>query len=154
MPPKASAPSEPSRKRARPEPSPSVPLPASYRTWPKAIQTVLQAAERVVKKPENNHVFVVIHETVQHYFSGYSTEFELWGTYKTARSANWKTAERFIEEFAMDVEDKDGIYVQGHGGTSDMELAVKLDKSGLLTIEVDTGEGSEKVYVVCQELED
>lgn len=52
------------------------------------------------------------------------------------------------------MEDKDGIYVQGHGGTSDMGLAVKVDSSGLLTIEVDTGEGSEKVYVVCQELED
>jgi len=154
MPPKASATSEPSRKRAQPEPSTSVPLPASYRTWLKAIQIGLQAAERIIKDPEKDHVFVVVHETVQSYFSGSSTDFELWGTYKTARSANWKTAERFIKEFATYVEDKDGVCVQGHGDTSDMEFVVKVDTSGLLTIEVNTGEESEKVYVLCQELED
>jgi hypothetical protein len=56
---------------------------------------------------------MAMHEQ-RHMYEG--SEVHIWGIYKTSRSANWKTAERFVRKYGDVMEEfcEDGVFLEGY----------------------------------------
>jgi len=172
------------RRRANPEPPPAPALPKTYATWPKSIQTALQKADQRIAtqpNPEDDVLFMAMHEK-RHMYEG--AEIETWGIYKTLRSANWKTAEKFVRKYSdvLDEFCEDGVFLEGYVEPEGQEVedesesddseddehdynvqeeddgrhqyVVRVSKEGLLEIKAITGEVLGKVYIKRKKLDD
>lgn len=112
------------------------------------------------------------------------SEVKIWGIYKTSRSANWKTAERFVRKYGDVMEEfcEDGVVLEGFEEIEEQEdsdeedeyeseydthdydkpveddgrhqYVVRVSEQGLLKIKAITEEAIGKVYVKMKKLDD